>query len=75
MTKKLAVTVVVPVKNEEKNLANCLSSLTEFQEVVVLDSHSRDRTVAIAEEFGAVVVQFDWDGKYTTLFLTTQSTF
>lgn len=60
----LPVTVAVPVKNEEFNLGHCLERLGRFAEIVVIDSGSTDRTVQIAESFGARVEQFRWDGKY-----------
>jgi glycosyltransferase involved in cell wall biosynthesis len=60
----LPVTVAVPVKNEEANLARCLARLGRFAEVVVIDSGSSDRTCEIAREHGARVVDFRWDGKY-----------
>lgn len=61
---KLPVTVVIPVKNEERNLPKCLSRLGRFAEVVVVDSGSTDRTEAIAREAGAEHLLFKWDGKY-----------
>lgn len=61
---KLPVTVAVPVKNEEDSLATCLKRLDRFGEIVVIDSGSTDRTVEIAKEFGAKVLQFQWDGRY-----------
>lgn len=60
----LPITVIVPVKNEEANLANCLSRLQRFAEVIVVDSSSTDKTPDIAREFGAAYVNFEWDGKY-----------
>ncbi len=60
----LPVTVAVPVKNEEANLARCLERLDRFAEIVVIDSGSTDRTCEIAAEYGARVVDFRWDGKY-----------
>jgi glycosyltransferase involved in cell wall biosynthesis len=53
------VTVILPVKNEEKNLPDALASVAWADEVIVVDSHSTDRTSAVAEEAGAQVVQFD----------------
>ena len=61
---KLPVTVAVPVKNEEAGLPACLERLGRFAEVVVIDSGSTDRTVEIAESFGARVLQFAWNGRY-----------
>src|SRR6056297_239695 len=60
----LPVTVAIPVKNEEANLAACLERLSRFAEIVVIDSGSTDRTREIAEGFGARVVDFTWDGHY-----------
>lgn len=55
------VSVLVPVKNEEANLAACLDSLRFAAEVVVVDSQSTDRTIELAEAGGAKVVQFHYD--------------
>lgn len=52
------VSVLIAAKNEEKNLAACLESAAFADEVIVLDSHSEDKTSFIAERFGASVVQF-----------------
>jgi acetyltransferase-like isoleucine patch superfamily enzyme/glycosyltransferase involved in cell wall biosynthesis len=55
------VSVLVPVKNEEANLAACLDSVRFAAEVVVIDSQSTDRTIELAEADGARVVQFHYD--------------
>ena len=60
----LPVCVVIPVRNEEKNLAECLSRLEKFERVVVLDSNSTDRTIEIARKAGVEVQQFSWNGEY-----------
>ncbi|TDD76988.1 glycosyltransferase family 2 protein [Flavobacterium caseinilyticum] len=61
---KIPVTVIVPVKNEEKNLPECLGRLKDFSEVIVVDSKSTDRTPEIVKDFGFQFVQFDWNGKF-----------
>ncbi len=61
---KIPVTVIIPVKNEESNLPYCLKLLSDFEEVLVIDSGSTDRTVEIAEDFGAVIHQFKWNGHF-----------
>ena len=58
----LPVTVIIPVRNEAGNLPRCLESLREVAEVLVIDSQSADETCAIAESFGAHVVQFRYHG-------------
>lgn len=60
----LPVSVVVPVRDEERNLSECLSRLDRFAEVVVVDSGSTDRTVEIAQDAGARVLTFKWSGGY-----------
>ena len=64
MRSKIPVSVLVPAKNEELNLPGCLDSLSRADEVFVVDSHSRDRTLAIAEQAGAHVVQFPFNGRW-----------
>ncbi len=55
------VSVSMIVKNEEKDLARCLSSVKPFaDEIVVVDTGSTDRTVEIAESFGASIHYFAW---------------
>ena len=58
------ITIVVPVKNEERNLPECLENVKAFRHVVVVDSGSTDRTLEIAAEFGREVVQFKWNGEF-----------
>lgn len=61
---KLPITVVIPVLNEERNLPRCLTRLSDFAEVVVVDSGSSDRTREIALAAGATVRDFVWNGSY-----------
>jgi len=58
----LPVSVIVPVRNEARNLPFCLESLLNVGEVYVVDSQSTDATVEIARSFGAQVVQFHYQG-------------
>jgi glycosyltransferase involved in cell wall biosynthesis len=58
----LPVSVIVPVRNEARNLPRCLESLATVGEVYVIDSESTDDTVAIAQSHGAKVVQFHYAG-------------
>ena len=58
----LPISVIVPVRNEGRNLRRCLESLRGAGEVYVIDSQSTDDTVEIARSFGAQVVQFHYHG-------------
>jgi glycosyltransferase involved in cell wall biosynthesis len=60
----IPITVVIPVRNEERNLPRCLQELDAFAEVVVVDSSSTDRTRQIAEGAGAKVINFAWQGGF-----------
>jgi glycosyltransferase involved in cell wall biosynthesis len=60
---KVDITVIVPTKNEEKNLANCLEPLQGWaNKIIVVDSISKDKTADIAQNFGAEVIPFDYKG-------------
>ena len=59
---KVPISLFVPCKNEESNLAKCLQSVPWVDEVFVVDSQSTDRTANIALEHGAKVVQFEYKG-------------
>lgn len=49
------------VRDEEERLARCLASARSVvDEIVVVDTGSTDRSVSIAESFGARVVPFTW---------------
>ena len=49
------------VKNEEDHLPKCLESVRRlFDEIVIVDTGSTDRTKEIAREFGAKVFDFVW---------------
>jgi len=66
MNQKLDLTIAIPVRNEEKNLAGCLAAIGNdlAQQVVVIDSGSTDKTKEIARQFQAQIVEFNWDGKF-----------
>ena len=54
------ITALVPAFNEEESLRDCLASVRWADEIFVVDSHSRDRTLEIAREFSARVVQHEY---------------
>ncbi len=56
------ISVVIAVRNEEKNLAGCLESLESVGEIYVVDSFSTDSTAEIARSFGTHVIQFRYQG-------------
>jgi glycosyl transferase family 2 len=56
------VSACVIARDEEERLPACLESLAFCDEVVVVDSGSRDRTREIAAAAGARVVEHEWHG-------------
>lgn len=63
MSAPCPISILIPAKNERANLRACLESCRFAAEVVVVDSGSTDGTREIAEELGARVVDFRWDGQ------------
>ena len=61
-SESIAVSVIIPARNEARHLAPCLEAVRRFSEVYVVDSQSTDSTVEIARAFGAEVVQFYYQG-------------
>jgi glycosyltransferase involved in cell wall biosynthesis len=64
------VTIGMIVKNEEKVLERCLQGLQEIRdkvksELIIVDTGSTDKTVEIAEKYGAKVLYFDWIGDFS----------
>jgi len=55
------LSVLIPTRNEERNLAACIGSVAWADDIVVLDSGSTDRTADIARELGARIVEREFD--------------
>jgi glycosyltransferase involved in cell wall biosynthesis len=55
---------LLPTLNEARNLRECLASVAWSDDVVVVDSGSKDDTAAIARELGARVVDFRWNRQF-----------
>ena len=54
------------VKNEEEMLENCLRSIRDWvDEIVIVDTGSTDRTVEIAKSFGATVYHQAWEDNFS----------
>jgi Glycosyltransferases involved in cell wall biogenesis len=58
--KKPMISVAIATFNEEKNIADCLESVKDLaDEIVVVDGSSTDKTVEIAKKYGAKVIVTD----------------
>ncbi len=58
MTAKL--TIIIPTFNEERNIREAYASASWADEVMVVDSFSKDATPAIARELGARVLEHEY---------------
>ena len=63
-TPKVPVSALVPIKNEAANLRRCLDSIKWVDEIFVVDSQSTDGSLEIAQEYGAHVVPFHFNGTW-----------
>lgn len=61
MTKVQSLSVIVLTFNEERNIRRCLESVRWAGQLVVIDSFSADRTREIAAEYGADIIQHEYD--------------
>jgi len=61
---KIPASVLIQTKNEEASIERCLAALSDFDEVIVVDSNSVDRTAELAAASGATVINFTWNGAY-----------
>ena len=64
MNTRIPVSVIVPIKNEAANLPRCLDCVKWADEIFVVDSQSTDGSIAIAQQRGAQVVQFEFNGTW-----------
>lgn len=55
--KKIPVSVVVIVKNEEKRITDCLESVKWADEIIIVDDMSTDKTVEIARKYTEKIFQ------------------
>jgi GT2 family glycosyltransferase/tetratricopeptide (TPR) repeat protein len=61
LVQRADISLFMIVKNEERVLRDCLQSAQPFfNQIVIVDTGSTDRTVEIAKEFGAEVHKFKW---------------
>ncbi|MDR2735518.1 MAG: glycosyltransferase family 2 protein [Puniceicoccales bacterium] len=61
MSNRLPISAVIIASNEEKNISRCLDSVHSWvEEIIVVVNDCVDRTVEIAESYGAKVIEHPW---------------
>ncbi|MDR2593661.1 MAG: glycosyltransferase [Fibromonadaceae bacterium] len=59
--KRPLLSLCMIVKNEEKNIGECLKSAKDLaDEIIVTDTGSIDKTIEIAKSYGARIEHFEW---------------
>ena len=58
------VSILIPVKDDAKNLAECLPLLADFDDVQIVDSNSTDNTAEVAAQWNRPIIQFNWNGHF-----------
>ena len=62
----LRMSLCMIVKDEEEMLGRCLAAAAPaVDEIIVVDTGSSDRTVEIAHEYGALVIEREWTGSFS----------
>jgi len=61
---RVPVSVIIPAKNEARNIRICLEHLRWADQIFLVDSRSADETSEVANEFGAEIIQFHFNGTY-----------
>ncbi len=61
-----ALSLCMIVKDEEEFLPQCLDSVKDVgDEMIIVDTGSTDRTIKIAESYGAQVYHHPWQGSFS----------
>ncbi|MBI5407894.1 MAG: glycosyltransferase family 2 protein [Nitrospirae bacterium] len=56
------VSVVIITKDEDQNIEDALKSVSDAQEIIVVDAFSADKTVEICRKYTDKVYQLEWQG-------------
>ena len=55
------VTAIIPTFNEEENIERAIQNVQFADEIIIIDSYSTDKTLAIAKKFNTRIIQREFD--------------
>lgn len=58
------ISAIILSKDEEKNIARCLNSVSWCDEIILIDDYSRDKTVQIAKKYKAKIYKRHLNGNF-----------
>jgi len=58
----LKISAIIITKDEEHSIRECLQSISWVDEIIVVDSGSKDQTLKICKEFGVKIFTKSWQG-------------
>lgn len=62
----IQISLCMIVKNEEKVLARCLSSIKDcVDEIIIVDTGSKDKTITVAKKFTNKVFALKWENNFS----------
>jgi len=60
-----SISILILTYNEEIHIERCINSVKAIaSQIIIIDSFSTDKTVAIAEKMGAIVLQNKWENNH-----------
>jgi len=59
---KIPVSIAIITKNEERNIEEALESVKDFEEIVIVDAFSEDKTLDICRKYTDKIFQYEWQG-------------
>jgi glycosyltransferase involved in cell wall biosynthesis len=61
----MTITAIILAKNEEKNIASCIETLTWCDEILLIDDNSTDATSRIAKKLGARIIRHSLNNDFS----------
>ena len=58
---KIKITAIIPTFNEENNIEEAIKNIQFADEILIIDSFSKDKTIEIAKKFNVRILQREFD--------------